>query len=309
MPTPVLEPADLASLQLVSRTFRTLARDNSLWRLRCFEDSTFLRILNHRRSLGIEPAPAPNGPVEYNHAVDLTRQRARSAPSPGRLGTPTKGGSVAAGDRERARIMANWDPCFPSEPVCWYDEYIQRHGPVVVNWMQLPRAANLSKGDFVEARGVALYRPDNPHQESSRWETLLAVSPLNDGSVCLWDVNGTRTGKKGSIVARSRPGILFIDGPDADNKRRSKRIDSGVTESVSVDSVHHRAFFAVQGRKCIFSAVFGHGTETYIRKRIVADPRRMQILLRWTCGRSRSLIANHFLGPLQPYLRLAQLSR
>lgn len=144
--------------------------------------------------------------------------------------------------------MANWDPCFPSERISWYDEYIQRHGPLAVNWLQLPHHGNHAYPDFVEARGVALYRPDNPHGEERGVEALLAVSPLDDGSVCLWDVKGANGGKKGAIVARSRPGILFIDGPDADNDRRSKKIDSGVTECVSVDSQLHRAFFAVQSR-------------------------------------------------------------
>jgi len=143
------------------------------------------------------------------------------------------------------------DPTFPSERISWYDEYIQRHGPIVVNWMQLPRGDKPSCGEFVEARGVALYRPGNPHARGdSDRETLLAVSPLDDGGVCLWDVNGSGVGSKpGAILARSRPGILFIDGPDAaGNKKRSKRVDSGVTECVSVNNALHRAFFAVQSR-------------------------------------------------------------
>lgn len=160
-------------------------------------------------------------------------------------------------ERERVRIMANWDPCFPSEHVSWYDEYIQRHGPVAVNWFQFAhdtaeeRRGPLSPDELVEARGVALYYPESGGGRGERLsgETILAVSPLDDGGVCLWDVGGTR-GRRGAIVARSRPGILFVDGPGADNRRRSKRIDSGVTECVSVDSWRHRAFFAVQSRKC-----------------------------------------------------------
>ncbi len=160
--------------------------------------------------------------------------------------------SVASRDRERTRILANWDPCFPRERISWYDEYIQRHGPIAVNWFQQPRTEDQPGGiDYVEVRGVALYRPDNPRETPNGGaERLLAVSPLDDGSVCLWDVNGWKGGKRGAVVAKSRPGILFIDGPGADNSRRSKRVDSGVTECVSVDSQQHKAFFAVQSRKC-----------------------------------------------------------
>jgi len=151
--------------------------------------------------------------------------------------------------------MANWDPTFPSENTSWYNEYIQRQGPVAINWLQLPRHhQNRSTADFVDARGLALYRPGSPRGDGEAgFETLFAVSPLDDGSLCLWDINGTR-GRRGAIVARSKPGILFIDGPDADNGRRSKRVDSGVTECISVDSRNHRAFVAVQGRKLDFQS-------------------------------------------------------
>ncbi|KAJ4164377.1 hypothetical protein LMH87_006053 [Akanthomyces muscarius] len=95
---------------------------------------------------------------------------------------------------------------------------------------------------LVEARGVALY---NPYDGRDGNGTMLAVSPLDDGSVCLWDIQGTR-GKQGSIVGRSKPDILFIDGPGGQNQRRSKRIDTGVTECVSVNHQNNKAFFAVQ---------------------------------------------------------------
>lgn len=143
--------------------------------------------------------------------------------------------------------MENWDPSYPGENVNWYDEYIQRNAPVTVNWLQQPVLRDGAESTYIETRGVALYRPDNGPQGRYGLEHVLAVSPLDDGSVCLWDVTGTK-GRKGAICARSRPGILYIDGPSADNSSRSKRIDSGVTECVSVDSKQHLAFFAVQNR-------------------------------------------------------------
>ncbi|KAK7738067.1 class II myosin [Diaporthe eres] len=143
--------------------------------------------------------------------------------------------------------MENWDPSYPGENVNWYDEYIQRNAPVTVNWLQQPVLRDGAESTYIETRGVALYRPDNGQQGRHGLESVLAVSPLDDGSVCLWDVTGTK-GRKGAICARSRPGILYIDGPSADNSSRSKRIDSGVTECVSVDSKLDIAFFAVQNR-------------------------------------------------------------
>lgn len=144
--------------------------------------------------------------------------------------------------------MANWDPSYTGEIVNWYDEYIQRAAPITVNWLQQPMLRDGSESTDIEVRGVALYRPDNQGPDPQGLETVFAVSPLDDGAVCLWDLTGAK-GRKGAIYARSRPGILYIDGPGAHNSSRSKRIDSGVTECVSVDSTMHLAFFAVQSRK------------------------------------------------------------
>ncbi|KAK4042221.1 hypothetical protein C8A01DRAFT_33718 [Parachaetomium inaequale] len=265
-----LNPPDLIPLQLVSRGFYNLARDDGFWRARCLEESTFLETLHRRRRLmgfpdrdtphaarilhngngtggsnnhGLGPNTVLDGNEDGNNNANDDDDDGERLP----YTNTTIASSVLSTDetpeRERVRIMANWDPCFPSERVSWYDEYVQRHGPVAVNWMQYAydtERGTASAADHVEARGVALYYPDG-----EAGETVLAVSPLDDGSVAMWDVAGSK-GKRGAIVARSRPGILFIDGPGADNSRRSKRIDSGVTECVSVDSRQHRAFFAVQ---------------------------------------------------------------
>ncbi|KAH6651021.1 hypothetical protein F5144DRAFT_480014 [Chaetomium tenue] len=284
-----LDPPEITNLQLVSRGFCSLARDNGFWRARCLEESSFLETLDRRRryhglpdgntsQTGTTPTPRSNGGLSLglgtpptSHTTtnpnndDTTTSNQRAPPSQYTNTTTASSvlsrGELRGRERERVRILANWDPCFPSERVSWYDEYIQRQGPVAVNWMQCAYdydygydydytdgggdggskgRRRVSAADHVEARGVALYYPDGEEAE-----TVLAVSPLDDGSVAMWDVAGTR-GRRGAIVARSRPGILFIDGPGADNSRRSKRIDSGVTECVSVDSRQHRAFFAVQ---------------------------------------------------------------
>lgn len=150
--------------------------------------------------------------------------------------------------RERKRIMANWDPAYQSESINWYDEYIQRNATVAVNWLQQSTVKDGPESMHLEARGLALYRPDNPHQDPYKAETIFAVSALEDGSVCMWDVTGAR-GRKGAIYAKSNPGILFIDGAEAGSNNRSKRIDTTCTECLSIDSKLHLAFFAVQSRK------------------------------------------------------------
>lgn len=181
---------------------------------------------------------------ELQAASSETAETAEASTSP--VSSPKK---LASSRRnERIRIMENWDPSYHGEKVNWYDEYIQRHAPVAVNWLQQPTLRDGSASTYIEARGLAIYRPEDSGQDPHKPEVIFAVSPLDDGSVCLWDVTGAK-GQKGAIYAKSRPGILFIDGPLADNSRRSKRIDSGVTECVSIDSKLHLAFFAVQSRK------------------------------------------------------------
>lgn len=226
-------------LQLTSKKLLDICRDNALWKAKCFDESSFLDSYQWRQQR-------------------LNRYNEQRATTSTSQDAPTKplAGSYELADmrrKERIRIMENWDPSFPGENVNWYDEFIQRHAPIAINWLQQPSMKDGSASTYIEARGLALYRPDGTNPGPNKLETIFAVSPLDDGSVCLWDVTGAK-GRKGAVYAKSRPGILFIDGPSADNSSRSKRIDSGFTECVSVDSKLHLAFFAVQSRKLRLTA-------------------------------------------------------
>lgn len=229
-----LEPSHLRKLRLVSRKLRNLCLDNGLWKRLCFENSPWLQSLKARRSM-------------YRLAFgELFHVRNDAMQSNAEAGKAGEAEPCAMSDRRRnMQDMANWDPHFPGERVSWYDEYVQRHATTCVNWLQAPRMRDRGFGAIIEARGMALY---SPYDGNDGLGTMLAVSPLDDGSVCLWDVRGSR-GQQGSIFARSEPDILFIDGPGSQNSKRSKKIDTGVTECVSVNNDTHRAYFAVQSRK------------------------------------------------------------
>jgi hypothetical protein len=72
------------------------------------------------------------------------------------------------------------------------------------------------------------------------------VSPLDDGSICIWDIS-VNAAKKGSIVARSKSGILSYDhGTEDSRSERSKMISPGVTECISIDNILKRAYVAIQ---------------------------------------------------------------
>ncbi|KAH8813214.1 hypothetical protein F5884DRAFT_670322 [Xylogone sp. PMI_703] len=141
---------------------------------------------------------------------------------------------------ENVRIRANWDPSYPGEKVRWYDEYIARNSTISLSWLQQPRDVESSSKESLDISGMGLYTPPG------ELAATMAVAPLDDGSVSIWDLSGS-IARKGSIIARSKPGILSIDEfPSGTHTKRSEMVKAGVTECISVDSVLKRAYVAVQ---------------------------------------------------------------
>jgi hypothetical protein len=152
----------------------------------------------------------------------------------------------------KKQVLANWDPSYPGEPVSWYDEYIQRYGPVVTNWFQAPRpSGETAKEVLNEVQGLALFTPGCVRR-SSATDPLFAVSPLEDGTVCLFDVNGTST-RRGAVLGSSRPGLLYSERQNSASTKRWRKHNPGLTESVSVDGSTNRGYFAIESRTCIFA--------------------------------------------------------
>ncbi|KAF4449142.1 hypothetical protein F53441_7538 [Fusarium austroafricanum] len=225
-----LEPHQLPRLQLVSRKLRDVCLDDELWKRHCFHRSPWYSFLQNRRKVF---ATLSDSSLGNSTEIEDEDGSLLDQDEPSRIGKD---------HFQFLQDMANWDPAFPDEQVSWYDEYIQRHGPTSINWLETPCVKQGGLEHFIEVRGMALYSPNN---NDDGLGSLFAVSPLDDGSVCLWDVNGTR-GKRGGIVATSQPDILFFDGRGDQNTRRSKKIDTGVTECVSINNSDNRAVFAVQ---------------------------------------------------------------
>ena len=158
-------------------------------------------------------------------------------------GVLKEGNDIKVRANERIRIMANWDPSYPTERVSWYDEYISRHAPIQTNWLQNPRDLDPLEGGSLEVRGFALYTPHGSHTSE------LVVGLVDDGSVCIWDISRDSP-KRGSIIARSTRGLLSVDKESQTvTNKRSKMLNTAVTECVSVDSNLRRAYFAVQSGK------------------------------------------------------------
>ncbi|KAI1815213.1 F-box domain-containing protein [Poronia punctata] len=231
---------DVITLQSVSKRFLRICRDNPHWRLRCLQTSAVHEDVSlYRRGWNLvdedgvpinQVTPTNGNPQTYQN-VTLNIENIGSVATRRRR------------DKEHSRIAANWDPTFPNEQTNWYHEYIQRHAPMVTSWFQRPQIDQGAVENPVDVRGVALYRPSAVEHD------LFAVSPLDDGSVCLWDVKGTK-GRKGSILSKSKPGLLWGIKDITHVDIANTPIDKGIIECVSVDSHRHAAFFAV-GKKLL----------------------------------------------------------
>lgn len=139
--------------------------------------------------------------------------------------------------------MASWDPTYPREKIDWYNDYIARHAPLSISWLQQPYHIANGSREKLETRGLGLLE----HLGAG-----LAVAPLDDGSVCLWYLgqdDALPQANDGRITGRSKPGLLSVNGPDGSTvpaKSRAKMTSTGVVECVSVDQQRNKAYFAVQ---------------------------------------------------------------
>ncbi|TGO27645.1 hypothetical protein BPAE_0039g00550 [Botrytis paeoniae] len=230
-----LESSDIVKLQFVSKRYLELGRDDTLWRDQCFTHSSFLERLRRRQELISTESEDDSGMRDLAIALATNNGTGDS-----RLHKPRhEARDLKAQSNERVRILANWDPSYPTEKVKWYDEYIARNAPISTSWVQQPRHRESASHEHLEVRGMALYTP------MGESKTTMVVAPLDDGSICIWDIS-TDAPKKGSIIARSKSGILSVDENPKDFKSRSKMISTGVTECISVDSTLKKAYVAVQ---------------------------------------------------------------
>ncbi len=150
--------------------------------------------------------------------------------------------------KERIRALANWDPSYPTEKVDWYSEYVTRHAPLSMNWLQQPPSHRDQGGGICEVRGMAIFGTDTEPSVGR------VVAPLDDGSICLWNSStpdNALSGRQGSIIGRSKAGLLTFNGQKLPSKHnptctRAKLTSTGAVECVSVDSFRRTAYFAVE---------------------------------------------------------------
>ncbi|KAJ5440685.1 hypothetical protein N7491_003091 [Penicillium cf. griseofulvum] len=238
-----LAPREKVQLQCVSKKFFELARDNNQWKLHCYDQSWAAR-------QAARSAARPSESLIADPTVSLTtlgQESLRdiiqpSAPPANGDSEYTQGVSAS----ERARAAAEWDSSAEGEHVDWYSEYIARYGPISLSWVEEPSARSEGKrGQSYEVKGMGLLKD----WSSARQNKIIA--PLEDGSVCIWDLNHSHSAgsqsSKGKILGVSEPGILMtnLSGRRDHSLSKSSLEFINLGEGVSVDSLRQRAYLAV----------------------------------------------------------------
>ena len=235
--TTVLEPWDIAQVQRVSKRVHAIARrDNELWRNRCFDSSPSE---TQRRRAGLSFRPSI--PFQAHPTVQDFRQRTNAALSAQAAwvndntggsashtpNTQTESPSNPNGAAERTRSIANWDPSYSHERVDWYGEFIARHAPISMSWLQPVRDGPFIDNGTLEVQGLGLYHADR------------VVAPLEDGSVGIWDIRGDRQDSaRGRICSHSKPGLL------GNQSFLKTSLGVGIHTAISVDNHRDKAYVA-----------------------------------------------------------------
>ncbi|KAL8811664.1 MAG: hypothetical protein Q9200_001600, partial [Gallowayella weberi] len=230
-----LDAFDIVKFHLVSRRLRSITCDAEFWKRLCYDDSNSAANQKKRDLQFI----APNIFQQPAQVFELQR-RARALAANSEVENGEDGASKEASSGS-IRTVANWDPSYTNEKVDWYEEYIARHAPISMSWLQLPRDSEHPATR--EIKGLGLYqRPDGP----------LVIAPLDDGGVGIWNIgrqDGRGEKNSGAIVARSRAKMLNGHQHRDSSIRLSSEFravtaNDGDGQCVSVDRIRNKVYIA-----------------------------------------------------------------
>lgn len=205
-----LDAKELISVQGVSQRLFKLARDTSLWRSKCFEETSRAPLRSHQQTNNF-----------WNSLTRLT-------PSDGGGNGRSTAVQRSSRDSRRARAIADWDCTHPAEKIDWYSEYIARHAPLSTEWLSHDRNN--------EIRSIALFEKDTK-----------VLSATETGSLRIYDIERASNGRrKIKETARSEDCLLFSERVGTGTtSRTTERMVGSAVDSTVVDSNTMKAYIAV----------------------------------------------------------------
>ena len=237
-----LDISDLICLQAVSHRYLDLGRDNSLWKIECFDSSRAESLRRHQQLRDAQDARL----VELRDAVTAFPGRSLTTWGVSQLRESQQAqfsnDHHAKAKIQRSRAFANWEPGYPEERLDYYEEYIHRHAPINVAWFDLPRGPASNKGELREATGMGTI------VDQSTGKAKHIVTPLDDGSVCIWDISHRSTvqsSRRHRLVGQSTRGLLTGRTPES-SENHTIMTETGAVECVAIESNANKGYFAVQ---------------------------------------------------------------
>ncbi|KAF2758587.1 hypothetical protein EJ05DRAFT_537924 [Pseudovirgaria hyperparasitica] len=233
---------DLVNVQLTSRRFLKVGRDNEIWKQICFERT---RAGLHQQRMRLQDSQN-HQTLQIVHAMEAiaaqeTGNQASIEPSSERT-------TYQVTAQRRTNMMASWDPSYPNEDSNFYQEFIHRHAPVQLSWLQ---GVYRGKNDNMvqhEATGMGILYDDSECMADK------LIAPMDDGSICIWDVSFVQDARsepnQGRIIEKTSVGLLAgLDLRSDRNTRitqsKTAMTETGAVEVVSIDNKQKKGYFGV----------------------------------------------------------------
>lgn len=229
----LLDPLDVAHLQLASRRLLKLGRDNQLWKDICFSMTRDETRRRREELLSLqEPALAA-----LRTAMTIVPELGGHSNIPSES-PPVTEDHINVATRARARAMASWDPVYPSEHLNMYREYVQRHADIHVHWLPQVNETRSESKQELEFIGMGLLETGLDRVADK------IVAPAEDGTICLFDVR--QDGGSSTMQSTSRRSKSLLSSAQSTNGPKTPL--SGITtesiasEGVSVDNERRKAY-------------------------------------------------------------------
>ncbi|GAM87473.1 hypothetical protein ANO11243_054980 [Dothideomycetidae sp. 11243] len=224
-----LSDHELAISQFTCRRFRRLTKDFDVWKGRLFDRTP--RQVQYRAAKQVLDG--------YPKMLAFVRENCKSLDPKSVIPDLSTLPAFAPPKYPKAVSQANWDPTYPGEQLDLYQEYLHRYAAIApIKWLS---SSDGSHRNDPKRRHPACNVAGMGALRDANGESTRIVSPLHDGSICIWTLEDN--GSTVSFRQNARSNLKLLIG-DYDSQRSTAMGDVGGTECVAIDSQNQRGFFA-----------------------------------------------------------------